>query len=995
MTVRVRRASGGGGVAAAVCCGLWVGSSLPAGAAEVDLGVDERGVGAELSVMPPPGVDAARVQAMDAAERAGLAKTLEEVVAGIDEPAFLANRGGVDPLLSSQEPPLEAQRAYARARALLKERRAFDAMRELRVAARLAPQDAPVAKLMAQVQAAGGNTAQAVVLLERAAVLDPEDAEVWLELGRLALGQDDSRQSVWLLERCAAALAADEAAGRPVSAATRALLDYHLGVALSRVGQPRLALGRVEAYLEAEPGRVAASGQARLLAMLQGARWQTLASRGDLHLRLDETGAAIAAYEAALASLREGAEAQGAVRGRLMYAHLRAGDEAGARGVVEGAFKAGRWRDAVGLMRYLGAAGVSVDGLVDAVRAAYAAGEVPAEQAVLVAELLPRAEAAELLRDRLAAMEDEGADGAARAAVLNRLLVLVLGEGGEGEAAVGDALALLERAWPGEAAAQRLLMAALIRRAGDRAVVAAVEARDGDGSVGVAALAEGVARESMGDRAGARVVLARAIESEATEGVARVELATVLMREGLVAEAWGVLEGVDLAADPQAGRLKVAVLTRLGRGAEALALLDGLIGEAGGDVGLLMQRAELEAASGDVVGAERTLLEVVNLAPEHEAAYAALFDLYERREAALDDTTGRYQRLMRRLLGSIPESRLGRLKRAEWAEVNRNYAEAERLLRGLMDEEPRDYDALRLWADVMRSARRGEEATLLIEERLAADPDSLVMMAVAEEHFQLTGQRDAMLAVRERALERRPESVDRSLGLAWVYLQQGRLDEAEAEVWAGLERWGGQAGAASELSLTLALVVQRQGRADEAVAIKRGILEDDPTHAPTANDLAYHFAVAGVELDEALRLATMATAAEPGNSAYVDTLGWVYYKLGRFDEAMAELSRALALARQEERRGAGDRSETRAVVNDHLGDANYRLGRVDDARRAWERALRLAPDDPAGVFDPDLMNLKERVRGKLAALAAGEPAAVSETPGVEIIVPVPEEAVAD
>ncbi|MEM6332972.1 MAG: tetratricopeptide repeat protein, partial [Planctomycetota bacterium] len=962
----------------------------------VDLTVDERGVAAASEVPPPPGVDAGRVEAMGAAERAGLAGSLTEVVAGIEEPAFLNNRGAIDPLRAQQDPPLEAQRAYARARALLKERRAFDALRELRQAARLAPQDAPVAKLMAQVQAAGGNTAQAVVLLERAAVLDPGDAEVWLELGRLALGGADSGKAVWLLERCGAALAAAEEAGEPMSGATRTLLDYHLGVALSRVGQPRLALERYEAYLGAEPGRVAASGQGRLLGLLEGARWQTLVSVGDLYLRLDEASAAVRAYESALEALREGAEAEGAVRGRLVYARLRSGDVEGARRVVAGALDAGRWGDGVGLMRYLQAAGVSVEALVAVVRSAYEAGEVPGSLTVAVSELLPRSEAAELLGDRLAAMQAAGAEDADLAGILNRLLGLVLGDepGAEG-VAVGEALGLLERAWPGDAGAQRLLVAALIRRAGPEAVVAAIDGGDVADGGGVASLVEGVAREATGDRAGARGALERATREPATAWVARVELATIWMREGMAEEALAALAGVDVASDVPAGRLKAAVLTRLGRGEEALALLDALIGEAGGDVGLLLQRAELEIASGDAAAAERTLLEVINLAPEHEGAYAALFELYNRDAPGLDDTTGRYQRLMRRLLGRIPDSRLGRLKRAEWAEVNRNYVEAERLLRGLMDEEPRDYEALSLWAEVMRSARRGEEATRLIEGQLAADPGSVVVMAIAEEHFRLTGQRDAMLDMRERMLASQPDSLNRALGLAGVYLRQGRLDEAEAELRGALERWGGEAGASSELSLTLAVVLQRKGREAEAVAMKRRVLEDDPTHAPTANDLAYHFALEGVELDEALKLATMAARAEPGNAAYVDTLGWVYYKLGRFEEAVAELGRAVALARQQERREGLDLSETRAVVNDHLGDANYRLGRVEDARRAWQRALRLAPEGPGDGFDPELSGLRDRLRGKLAALAAGEPAAVAETPGVEIIVPVPEAAATD
>jgi len=339
--------------------------------------------------------------------------------------------------------------------------------------------------------------------------------------------------------------------------------------------------------------------------------------------------------------------------------------------------------------------------------------------------------------------------------------------------------------------------------------------------------------------------------------------------------------------------------------------------------------------------------------------------------------------LMRRMLGEVPDSRIARLKRAEWADARREFGEAERLLRGLLDENAADVEALDLLMDVLRRSDRAEEGTALIEARLAASPESVALLRLAQQHYGATGQREKFLSATERLLERMPASAERAEGLASVYLSRGRLADAERVIREAMALRGDETKSDPGLALTLALILQRQGDVDEAVALKRQVLEAHPNHAPTANDLAYHFAVRGESLDEALRLATVATDADPGNSAYVDTLGWVYYKLGRFDEAAAELGRSLALARQEERRGRGDRSETRAVVSDHLGDAMYRLGRAEQAKRYWEMARRLAPDGP-GVFDPDLAGLKDRLSAKLSALAAGEAAPVAEVQGVPI-----------
>jgi tetratricopeptide (TPR) repeat protein len=68
-------------------------------------------------------------------------------------------------------------------------------------------------------------------------------------------------------------------------------------------------------------------------------------------------------------------------------------------------------------------------------------------------------------------------------------------------------------------------------------------------------------------------------------------------------------------------------------------------------------------------------------------------------------------------------------------------------------------------------------------------------------------------------------------------------------------------------------------------------------------------------------------AAEPENYAYRDSLGWIYYKLGRNEEAAAELEKAAAVA------------DPDGVVLDHLGDAYRACNKVDKARDVWERAV--------------------------------------------------------
>ena len=124
------------------------------------------------------------------------------------------------------------------------------------------------------------------------------------------------------------------------------------------------------------------------------------------------------------------------------------------------------------------------------------------------------------------------------------------------------------------------------------------------------------------------------------------------------------------------------------------------------------------------------------------------------------------------------------------------------------------------------------------------------------------------------------------------------------------------------------------GRAEPAL---RRVIELDPAHAPALNFLGYSLAEAGVKLDEALSLIERALSIDPWNGAYLDSLGWVYFRLERFRDSRGPLESA---ARE---------FPSDAVVLDHLGDLYERLGESELALTAWGQALDNAPADPAKI----------------------------------------------
>lgn len=135
-----------------------------------------------------------------------------------------------------------------------------------------------------------------------------------------------------------------------------------------------------------------------------------------------------------------------------------------------------------------------------------------------------------------------------------------------------------------------------------------------------------------------------------------------------------------------------------------------------------------------------------------------------------------------------------------------------------------------------------------------------------------------------------------------------------------------------------ALHLEEMGRYDEAIADLRRIHELEPDSAEAQNALGYVMADRGPpeSWPEARDLIAQALAQEPDNAAYIDSMGWVLYRLGRLDQAREWLERAWDLMPD-------------AEIGAHLGEVLWKLGRTDDARAIWEQAARVQADHPVLV----------------------------------------------
>lgn len=130
----------------------------------------------------------------------------------------------------------------------------------------------------------------------------------------------------------------------------------------------------------------------------------------------------------------------------------------------------------------------------------------------------------------------------------------------------------------------------------------------------------------------------------------------------------------------------------------------------------------------------------------------------------------------------------------------------------------------------------------------------------------------------------------------------------------------------------------------------RKALELNPEQPQVLNYLGYSLVDMNKNLDEGLDMIKRAVDARPDDGYIVDSLGWAYYRMGKFDDAVTELERAVQLR-------AGD-----STINDHLGDSYWRVGRKLEAVYQWNRALISEGEDI------NREQIKEKIEKGLAPL---------------------------
>lgn len=349
--------------------------------------------------------------------------------------------------------------------------------------------------------------------------------------------------------------------------------------------------------------------------------------------------------------------------------------------------------------------------------------------------------------------------------------------------------------------------------------------------------------------------------------------------------------------------------------------------------------------------------------------------LAERLRAAPDDADAAAQmKNLERELAGVVAALFDR--RAEWVQTcldAERYGTAERQIRLWLAEQPEQFQLQEWLVQALLGAEQAG-AALAASEKLVptSAAETLSALVWRARCRAATGNLDAALddlkaLLGEGFVRESPLAQDQLRQEMIGLLADARQTERAIDLCRQWLREMPESDRLARLSTLRLLhhVLGTANRLGEQVEVMERLLEFQPHDPGVNNDLAYTWADHGEHLDRALKMVRLAVAAEPLNGAYLDSLGWVYYKMGRFDDARTYLSRATQL-----------RSGQDAVVQDHLGDAEYRRGDLAAARRQWQKALTLleAPETAAGSAA-----LSAGLRAKLAALDRSEQPAVAPT----------------
>jgi len=272
--------------------------------------------------------------------------------------------------------------------------------------------------------------------------------------------------------------------------------------------------------------------------------------------------------------------------------------------------------------------------------------------------------------------------------------------------------------------------------------------------------------------------------------------------------------------------------------------------------------------------------------------------------------------------------------------------------------------------DRMKQPERANEAYAQIPANSPLKLNSDIQIGLNLEQMGKSDEAVAQLSAAEKA---HPDDIDVITALGNVQRARKQYDDAAASYTRAIDLIGDRPQSNYWTTYYFrGTAYERAKQWPKAEADLKKALSLVPANQPAAkaqvmNYLGYSWVDQNINIDEAFKLLQQAADSAPRDGMIVDSLGWAYYRLGRWDDAVRELEKAVELK-------PGD-----PTINDHLGDAYWRSGRRLEGKFQWQHAKDLNPEPD------DLAKINEKLKDGLPETS--KPTATAENPAAPVAAP--------
>ena len=276
--------------------------------------------------------------------------------------------------------------------------------------------------------------------------------------------------------------------------------------------------------------------------------------------------------------------------------------------------------------------------------------------------------------------------------------------------------------------------------------------------------------------------------------------------------------------------------------------------------------------------------------------------------------------------------------------------------------DPAHFDGVLLVATLLEDLSQYDLAVDSYESIPRDEPNFHVAELGRADALRRSGDMNAAIEVLQGLAQSHPDLSVVHSTLGDFLRRESRYGEANASYNNAVDLFEGDQEAQWVVYFSRGITHEREDRWPQAEADFRKALELRPNQPQVLNYLGYSYVELQTNLDEALAMIQLAVDTQPSSGFIVDSLGWVLYRLGRYEEAVEQMERAVELMPID------------PVVNDHLGDVYWAVGRQREAEFQWHRALSFFESDESNTdVEPDRIRRKLEVGLDLVLEEEGAP----------------------